>query len=879
MKHGIFLKISSLALSIAMALGVGVVAANMDIEPVKAEDTTITFNLGANGTATHSDGSEKSSYTETVDGYTLTLTGGSKMYTGAIDATGNGCIKLGTSKATGGFSFTVPENITSAVIHAGKYKANTTKMTVNGTDYTLESSSDDGAYDEITVDTTSTKTVTLTTVTGGVRAMINTIEYVIDGGTSSTPTYTVTYDKNGGTGTGPADQSGEAGATITVADCTFSKENYTFTTWNTAADGSGTPYLADSTLTIGEEDITLYAQWAENPKYTVTYNVNGGTGTVESQRDYVNTEIKLNDGSSISKDGHYFSGWNTSIDGTGTPYDGGSIYTITADIILYAQWIEGSAPSVSTSYNEVELNDLVKNDYGLLVATTSNGSHYALANNNGTSAAPAAVKVTVTDGVISTTDVYETLLWTVDRDNNNLTFYKGNTTENWLYCTAANNGVRVGTNTNKTFVVDSSGYLQHVGTGRYLGVYNSQDWRCYTNTTGNTANQTFAFYKYTETIGGQDPVLQGIELLIDETKFVTDYVEGQSWSLDGITVNALYDIGDPDDVTDEATIKFWPEKPSIGKTSVEITATYKEKSTPEPVTINGIVVSEFTGYTLVTDVNDIHIGDSIIIGQEGTNVLMTTDAGNYRNRHESSNVVPDVGVTDSETTAAVLTVVSGTVAGTYALAEVTTDSIGYLSFVSRENYLKTVSEKTAASDIVFSIDGEKHLHATSNSVTNKDDKPYEIRYNKNPGQERFSGYAGTMDAISIYKINTSTSKDAVTTFANNHLRMNDETFNGDGTGECFDLYEGTKAAYLNLNVIEKDIFLNCSDFDAAQARLSEWARINNDALEEDGSISSARNNFLGISNNETSVMLIVVMSSISLLSFSCFLFLRKRKEQ
>ena len=72
-----------------------------------AATTTIVFQLGANGSASHNDGTEKTSYSETKDGYTLSLTGGSKMYTGARDAKGNSCIKLGTSSAAGKFSFTV----------------------------------------------------------------------------------------------------------------------------------------------------------------------------------------------------------------------------------------------------------------------------------------------------------------------------------------------------------------------------------------------------------------------------------------------------------------------------------------------------------------------------------------------------------------------------------------------------------------------------------------------------------------------------------------------------------------------------------------------------------------------------------------------------
>ena len=146
---------------------------------VFAADTTIVFEMGADGTATHADGSKYSAYTEDADGYTLTLESLNNVYGPARDATGNGCIKLGASSKAGGFSFTVPADVTSVIIAVGKYKANTTKLNINGTAYTLSNASNDGAYDEIVIDTTSNKTITLTTVSGGYRAMVNSITYVI----------------------------------------------------------------------------------------------------------------------------------------------------------------------------------------------------------------------------------------------------------------------------------------------------------------------------------------------------------------------------------------------------------------------------------------------------------------------------------------------------------------------------------------------------------------------------------------------------------------------------------------------------------------------------------------------------------------------------
>ena len=149
-------------------------------DPNYGSDVTereITFNLGANGTASHNDGSSKSSYSETVDGYTLSITGGTNMYTGARDAKGNSCIKFGASSKAGSMSFTVGANVNKVVIYVAKYKSNTTKINVNGTAYTISKASNNGEYDMIEIDTRTTKTITFKTVSGGYRAMVNSIVF------------------------------------------------------------------------------------------------------------------------------------------------------------------------------------------------------------------------------------------------------------------------------------------------------------------------------------------------------------------------------------------------------------------------------------------------------------------------------------------------------------------------------------------------------------------------------------------------------------------------------------------------------------------------------------------------------------------------------
>lgn len=173
------------SLLVLMLVFVSVFALGLNTK-VRAEESVATFEFGENGTASHADGSALSSTHTYTDGdYSLGLTAVTKAYGDARDAKGNSCIKLGTGSAAGSFSFTVPDDVIKVEIYVAQYKANTTKISVNDTAYTITTASNNGEYTTITVDTSSNKTVSFTTVSGGYRCMINTIKYYV--AESSTP--------------------------------------------------------------------------------------------------------------------------------------------------------------------------------------------------------------------------------------------------------------------------------------------------------------------------------------------------------------------------------------------------------------------------------------------------------------------------------------------------------------------------------------------------------------------------------------------------------------------------------------------------------------------------------------------------------------------
>ena len=156
---------------------------------------------------------------------------------------------------------------------------------------------------------------------------------------------------------------------------------------------------------------------------------------------------------------------------------------------------------VATTFTNLKEGDQV------VIVSTKGTSNWAMSNDKGTGAAPTAVS-----GVSYSNDKLDkepesNIIWYVGVDGENRVFYKDSSKATWLYCTATNNGIRVGTNANKTFTLDNnSGYLKHIATNRYLGVYTSTpDWRCYTNTTGNTVGQTFKFFVKSGEAGGETP--------------------------------------------------------------------------------------------------------------------------------------------------------------------------------------------------------------------------------------------------------------------------------------------------------------------------------------------------------------------------------------
>ena len=167
------------------------------------------------------------------------------------------------------------------------------------------------------------------------------------------PTYTVSYNANGGTGA-PASQTKQHDITLTLSSTQPTRSGYKFAGWGTSATDTGVKYAAGGQYT-GNASITLYAIWSNVAKLTINYNANGGYGAPSSQTHLINTTSKIS-GVKPTRDKYVFLGWSTSSSATKATYiaDGqytNNSFTDGATVTLYAVW-QKKSPSIYINSSE-----------------------------------------------------------------------------------------------------------------------------------------------------------------------------------------------------------------------------------------------------------------------------------------------------------------------------------------------------------------------------------------------------------------------------------------------------------------------------------------------------------------------------------------------
>ena len=196
---------------------------------------------------------------------------------------------------------------------------------------------------------------------------------------------------------------------------TPTRKGYTFTGWNTKADGSGVKVYDvngacingcgywENNVYKGTTDLKVYAQWKANT-YTITYNSNKPSNASNNITGSTpNSTHTYDEPKNLTKNGYglkgwTFTGWNTKADGSGQSYkDQQSVVNLAEKqgsiVVLYAQWrpntytikyegngaTSGSTPDSNMTYDkpgELNKNGFKKDNATFIGWKDENGNVY-----------------------------------------------------------------------------------------------------------------------------------------------------------------------------------------------------------------------------------------------------------------------------------------------------------------------------------------------------------------------------------------------------------------------------------------------------------------------------------------------------------------------
>lgn len=165
------------------------------------------------------------------------------------------------------------------------------------------------------------------------------------------------------------------------------------------------------------------------------------------------------------------------------------------------------------TWEKVDPANLATGDIVVIVdQTTSTAMSHESLNSKG---APNAISVSLSDDKTTVTFSGTGLDWevTVLGSGDSKSFKFGVTdTENYLYSTADNNGLRVGSESTNVCGIENNGTADFItitdtkSAKRYIGVYSSTDWRSYTSINSNIRDCVTAFYKKVESSSGKTKI-------------------------------------------------------------------------------------------------------------------------------------------------------------------------------------------------------------------------------------------------------------------------------------------------------------------------------------------------------------------------------------
>ena len=154
-------------------------------------------------------------------------------------------------------------------------------------------------------------------------------------------TYSLVYNLDGGTGS-ITDSTFKVGDKVTISSTVPVKAGYKFLGWSTKKSASSASYKAGDSVTLNDAydgKVTLYAVW-QGKTYTVKYDSNGGTGSMDDSVFKLATDVRLSS-NKFTKENYTFIGWSTSKGGEVTYTNEAKVKDLGGEgdiVTLYAVW-------------------------------------------------------------------------------------------------------------------------------------------------------------------------------------------------------------------------------------------------------------------------------------------------------------------------------------------------------------------------------------------------------------------------------------------------------------------------------------------------------------------------------------------------------------
>ena len=186
----------------------------------------------------------------------------------------------------------------------------------------------------------------------------------------TTVIWNVSYDLGGVNATGPelSSYTGSQTSGLTMDDVIKSaptnvESGFTFEGWS---DGTNI-YQPGEKITFSLANRRLTAVWSN---CRVTFDANGGTGSVDSQIVSKGSSITLPSLDSFTREGYVALGWSTNKNANSASYSAGASYTPTSNVTLYVVWKKPVTITFDANGGTGNIPNIITSDGGQLKIPT-----------------------------------------------------------------------------------------------------------------------------------------------------------------------------------------------------------------------------------------------------------------------------------------------------------------------------------------------------------------------------------------------------------------------------------------------------------------------------------------------------------------------------